>query len=132
MPEAVLKSPLPASEIVAELAAVTVKSPPVPPLLVLLSTLAPPVCVKLFTFSWMLPAFPVPEVATEIVPPPLIVKVGVVTLTWPALPVLDAVLDRFRSGYPRSTWEYLLRIADAAALTCAARAAHDLRPTGAD
>ena len=94
VPEAVLKSPLPASEIVAELAAVTVKSPPVPPLLVLLSTLAPPVCVKLFTFSWMLPAFPVPEVATEIVPPPLIVKVGAVTLTWPALPVLFAVLNK--------------------------------------
>jgi hypothetical protein len=91
--DAVLNSPVPAPEIVAEFDAVTIKSPPCPALDVLLSTLAPPVCVKLLTFSAMLPASPAPEVATEIVPPSPIVSVGVVTVISPALPVFDAVLN---------------------------------------
>ena len=41
----------------------------------------------------MLPALPMPEVATEIVPPSPIVNVGVDTAIWPAFPVLDAVLN---------------------------------------
>ena len=39
-----------------------------------------------------MPAFPAPDVATEIVPPLAIARVGVVTAIWPALPVLSAVL----------------------------------------
>ena len=80
VPDAVLNSPLPAPEMVAELAAVTVRSPPRPPLAVLLSTRAPLVWVKLFTFKAMLPALPLPEVATEIFPPSAIVNVGAVKL----------------------------------------------------
>jgi hypothetical protein len=41
----------------------------------------------------MLPAFPAPDVATEIVPPSPMVNVGVETLICPALPVLEAVLN---------------------------------------
>ena len=59
----------------------------------LLSTLAPPVCVKLVTFSAMLPALPAPEVATEIVPPSPMVNVGVKTLICPAFPVPEVVLN---------------------------------------
>jgi hypothetical protein len=54
--------------------------PPFPEPLVLLTTCAPPVCVKLLTLSEMLPAFPAPEVATEIVPLSPIVNVGVETV----------------------------------------------------
>ena len=92
-PDAVLNSPVPGSEIVAEFAAMTVKSPPCPAPVVLLSTVAPPVSEKSVTFNDALPALPAPEVATEIVPPLFIVNVGVVTVIAPALPVLDAVLN---------------------------------------
>ena len=65
----------------------------------LLTTCAPPVCVKLLTFSEMLPALPSPEVATEIFPPSAIVNVGTGaddgadTVICPAFPVPDAVLN---------------------------------------
>ena len=59
----------------------------------MLTTCAPPVRLKLLTFSNTLPAFPAPDVATEIAPPLLIAKVGVDTLTSPASPVFDAVLN---------------------------------------
>jgi hypothetical protein len=91
--EAVLNNPVPEPESEAELAAVTVRSPPDPLPPVLLSTLAPPDCVKLVTLSAMFPAFPPPVVATEIAPPSPMVKFGVETVTSPAFPVLDAVLN---------------------------------------
>jgi hypothetical protein len=91
--EAVLNSPLPTPEKEADSVAVTVTLPPWPEPLVLLTTCAPPVCVKLLTFSETLPAFPAPDVATEIVPPSPIVNVGVETVTSPAFPVLDVVLN---------------------------------------
>jgi len=53
----------------------------------------------LFAFSKILPAFPAPDVATDIVPPSAIVSVGTganagaVTVICPAFPVLDAVLN---------------------------------------
>jgi hypothetical protein len=92
--DAVLNNPLPEPEIFAEFAAVKIKSPPFPPLVVLLSTLAPLDCEKSVTFKATLPALPAPEVATEIVPPLFIVNVGVFTLISPAFPVLDAVLNK--------------------------------------
>ena len=91
-PDAVLNRPVPGSEIVAEFAAVTVKSPPCPPPLELLSTLAPLVWLKLVTVKATLPAFPEPEVATDMAPPLFIVSVGVTRFICPALPALDAVL----------------------------------------
>src|SRR4029434_5129636 len=91
--DAVLNNPVPEPDIEAEFAAVTVTSPPSPPPLVLLSTLAPLVCMKLVTFSAMLPAFPGPDVATEIVPPSPMASVGVETLICPAFPVLEDVLN---------------------------------------
>jgi hypothetical protein len=72
-------------------AAATSTVPPAPSLVVLLRTCAPPVCVRVLTFSAMLPALPVPSVATEIVPP-VMARVGVETVISPAFPVLDAVL----------------------------------------
>jgi hypothetical protein len=90
--EAVLKSPLPKPENDADSVAVRVRFPPWPSLIVLLSIRAPPVCVRLLTFSAMLPAAPVPEVAAEIVPLSLIVKVGAVTAIVPPGPVPEAVL----------------------------------------
>ena len=86
-PEAVLKSPVPGSEIMAEFAAVTVRSPPRPAPDVLLSTLAPLDCVKLAAFSNMSPALPLPKVATDIVPPSAIASVGADTVILPAFPV---------------------------------------------
>src|SRR5215813_9375667 len=85
LPEAVLNSPLPGPEIEAELT-VTVTSPPWPAPDVLLSTLAPPACAKLPTFSDILPALPLPEVFTDNVPPSEIVSVGVDTVICPAFP----------------------------------------------
>jgi hypothetical protein len=79
--------------------AVTASIPPAPSPVVLLTTCAPPVCVKLLTFSEILPALPPPEVATEIFPPSAIVsdgtgaKAGADTVICPALPVLEAVLN---------------------------------------
>ena len=87
VPDAVLNRPVPGPEIEAEFAAVTVTSPPRPAPVVLLSTLAPPVCVKLVTFSAMLPALPPPEVFTDIAPLSAIVNVGVDTVICPAFPV---------------------------------------------
>jgi hypothetical protein len=78
--EVVLKSPLAKPDNEADSLAMTVMFPPWPELVVLLSTRAPPVCVKLLTLSEMLPAFPMPEVATEIVPLSPIVNVGVETV----------------------------------------------------
>ena len=89
---AVLNSPLPVPEIDTSSLAVRPSVPPAPAPLVLLSTRDPPVWVKLLTFSEMLPALPILEVATEIVPPLAIARVGVETVTSPAFPVLDAVL----------------------------------------
>jgi hypothetical protein len=54
---------------------------------VLLSTLAPPDCVKLATLKDILPALPAPEVFTDIVPPSAIANVGVDTEICPAFPV---------------------------------------------
>ena len=48
----------------------------------------------------MLPAFPTPDVATEIVPPSPIVNVGVETLTCPAFPVPEVVLRLLPGGPP--------------------------------
>jgi hypothetical protein len=89
--DAVLSNPLPAPEMETISPAVTATVPPAPSPVVLLTTCAPPVCVRVLTFSEMLPALPAPSVATEIVPP-LMAKLGVETVTSPAFPVLDAVL----------------------------------------
>ena len=89
--DAVLNNPLPVPEIETSSLAVSPSVPPAPAPLVLLSTRAPPVCVRLLTFSEMLPALPLPSVATEIVPLSPIVNVGVETVICPAFPVLDAV-----------------------------------------
>jgi hypothetical protein len=91
--DAVLNNPLPAPEMETNSPAVTASVPPAPAPLVLLSTRAPPACVKLLTLSAMLPALPAPSVATEILAASAIVKVGVETLISPALPVLEAVLN---------------------------------------
>jgi hypothetical protein len=91
--EAVLKSPLPEPENEADSVAANARFPPRPAPVVLLTTCAPPDCVRLLTFSEMLPAFPAPEVATEIVPLSPIVNVGVETSICPALPVAEAVLN---------------------------------------
>ena len=77
---AVLNNPLPVPEIDTNSLAVSSSVPPAPAPLVLLSTRAPPVWVKLLTFSAMLPALPLPSVATEIVPPSPIANVGVETV----------------------------------------------------
>jgi hypothetical protein len=66
---------------------------------VLLTTCEPPVRLKVFAFSKMLPALPAPTVSTEIFPPSAIANVGTgavpgaVTVISPAFPVLDAVLN---------------------------------------
>jgi hypothetical protein len=78
--EAVLNNPLPGPEIETNSLTVTATVPPTPSPVVLLTTCAPPVCAKLLTFNKMLPAFPAPEVATEIVPLSPIVNVGVETV----------------------------------------------------
>ena len=98
--DAVLNNPLPAPEIDTNSLAVSPSVPPAPAPLVLLSTRDPPVWVKLLTLSEMLPALPILEVATEIVPPSPIVSAGVVTVIWPALPVLSAVLKSPLAAVP--------------------------------
>ena len=93
--DAVLNNPLarlPLPEMEIELVAVTAKFPPPPAPVVLLTTCAPPVCVRLLTFSEILPALPPPEVATDIVPPSAMPNVGTDTVISPAFPALDAVL----------------------------------------
>jgi hypothetical protein len=57
--------------------AVTASIPPAPSPVVLLTTCAPPVCVRLLAFTEILPALPPPDVSTEIFPPSAIVNVGV-------------------------------------------------------
>ena len=78
--DAVLNNPLPAPEIETDSPAVNARVPPAPSPVVLLTTCAPPVCVKLLTFSEILPALPPPEVATEIPPPSAIVNDGTDTV----------------------------------------------------
>ena len=93
VPDAVLNNPLPAPEMDTSSLAVNSSVPPAPAPLVLLSTRdPPPVWVNSLTLSEMLPALPILEVATEIVPPLATARVGVETLTSPAFPVLDDVL----------------------------------------
>ena len=100
---AVLNNPLPVPEMDTSSLAVSPSVPPAPAPLVLLSTRAPPVRVKLLTFSETLPALPIlevllrtcapreaksvriqqnapstpcPDVSTDIFPPSAIVNVG--------------------------------------------------------
>ena len=97
--DAVLKSPLPKPENDADSVAVAITLPPCPVPLVLLTTCAPPVRLRLLAFSKTLPALPPPDVSTEIFPPSAIVNVGTGanpgadTVIWPAFPVLEAVLN---------------------------------------
>ena len=97
--DAVLNNPLPAPEMETNSPAVTASVPPAPSPVVLLTTCAPPVCVRVLTFSEMLPALPAPSVATEIVPP-LMAKVGVETVICPAFPAPDAVLNSPLAAFP--------------------------------
>ena len=66
----------------------------------LLTTCAPPVRLKVFTFARIFPALPAPAVATEILPPSATVNVGVDTAICPAFPVLEAVLKMPLLGSP--------------------------------
>ena len=91
--DAVLNNPLPVPEMDTSSLAVSPSVPPAPAPLVLLSTRAPSVCVKLLTVERDAAGIAAPAVATEIVPPSPIVSVGVVTVIWPAFPVLAAVLN---------------------------------------
>jgi hypothetical protein len=91
--DAVLNNPLPVPEMEIDSPAVTASVPPAPSPVVLLTTCAPAVRLRLFTFSKILPAAPDPSVATEIVPPSAMVNVGVERVIWPAAPVLEAVLN---------------------------------------
>jgi hypothetical protein len=100
--DAVLNNPLgrlPLPEIEIDSPAVAVTLPPCPEPLVLLTTCAPPVRLRVFALSKMLPALPAPDVSTEIFPPSTIANIatganaGAVTVICPALPVLAAVLN---------------------------------------
>jgi hypothetical protein len=79
--DAVLKSPLPEPKNEADSVAVADTLPPLPALVVLLTTWAPLVRLRLLAFRDTLPASPAPDVATEIVPPLLMAKCGVKTVT---------------------------------------------------
>ena len=54
----------------------------------------------MLTFTEILPALPLPSVATEIVAPSPIVNVGVETVICPAFPVLDDVLNNPLARFP--------------------------------